>query len=72
MVASTAIAVAIPIPTIFTTTDGSNENPMNTATMISAALVITRAVDDKPATTAPLASPVLTQCSRIQDSKKTS
>ena len=72
IVASRAIAVASPIPIILIATPGSSAKPMNTATMISAAEVMTRAVEDRPATTEALLSPVRRNSSRTRLSRNTS
>ena len=71
-VASSAIAVAIPSPSIFTVTSTSLAKPRNTATMIAAAAEITRPVDDSPLTTLSRASPLSSQCSRTRESRNTS
>ena len=71
-VASIAMAVARPMPIILMATAGSSAKPRNTATMISAAEVMTRAVEDRPATTEPLLSPVRRYSSRTRLSRNTS
>ena len=72
MVASRAIAVARPSPIIFTSGSAPRTKPPKTATMISAAEVIVRAVPARPRTTASSLSPVRTYSSRIRDRRKTS
>lgn len=57
-VASRKMAVASPRPSILTTGSVPSTNPTKTDTMMSAAEVITRAVDARPCTTARSLSPV--------------
>ena len=67
-----AIAADMPTPIILITTLGSKAKPRKTATMISAAEVITRAVVASPSTTLPLLSPVRRNASRTLLSRNTS
>ena len=62
----------MPTPMVLTVTSGSVAKPRNTAIMIAAALLMTRAVAPSPRTTASLASPVTSQASRTRDSRNTS
>ena len=71
-VASSTIATAMPTPSIFTTTSTSPAKPRKTATMIAAALEMTRPVEASPRTTLPRGSPVCSQSSRTRESRKTS
>ena len=71
-VASRKIAVAIPTPMTFRITSGLGTNATNTAIMMAAAAVITRAVPAKPSVTARWLSPVRTHASRIRLTRNTS
>jgi len=72
IVASTRIAVANPSPMSLRKTSGLRANAPNTATMMSAAAVMTRAVFASPSATARDVSPCLECSSRMRDSRKTS
>ncbi len=72
MVASTRTATARPVPIIFTATESSIAKPAKTATMITAAELITLAVEDDPATTLPLTSWLRSHSSLIRPSRNTS
>jgi hypothetical protein len=72
MVASSSTATARPTPNILATTSGSSTKAAKTEIMISAALVMTRAVEPTPSTTARLGSRCCRYCSRTRLSRKTS
>jgi hypothetical protein len=72
IVASTSTAVARPSPIIFVAGSSSSTNPMKTQIMMSAAEVMTRAVDAMPRMTAAPLSPVRTYSSRTRESRNTS
>ena len=71
-VASISTATASPMPNIFPTTSGWLTKLRNTAIMMSAALVITRAVVEMPLTTLSTFFPVFRYSSRMRESRKTS
>lgn len=71
-VTSTRMAVAMPTPMIFTSTDGSRANPAATAIMIAAAEVMIRVVEDRPATMPARPVTPASRCSRMAESMKTS
>ena len=72
IVASRAIAVASPRPSIFTSGDGSVTKLANTTVMMSAAEVITRPVPAMPRATDSALSPVASYSSRMRESRNTS
>ena len=72
IVASTSTAVARPTPNIFTIGWGPSTNPANTQIMMSAADVMTRAVDEMPLMTDVRLSRPSRCSSRMRDSRKTS
>lgn len=72
MVASTKIAVARPRPIILTIGSSPSTKPRNTAIMIRAAEVMTRAVEAMPEMTLPVLSPVWRYSSRTRESRNTS
>ena len=67
MVASTAIATARPTPNCFTVGSPLRMKLANTLTMISAAEVITRALEARPSITASRLSRDSVKCSWIRD-----
>jgi hypothetical protein len=71
-VASTKIAVAMPTPMSLRKVSGLRTKAMNTATMIAAAAVITRAVLARPSATARPVLPWPRNSSRTRESRKTS
>ncbi len=71
-VASTRIAVARPMPSIFSDGTGLAARLRNTTIMISAAEVMTRPVPASPRATDSALSPVRRCSSRIRDSRNTS
>ena len=71
-VASTRIAVASPRPNSLIVVASPRMKLPNTVTMISAAAVITRAVDASPSATASALSPVRSYSSRMRESRNTS
>lgn len=71
-VASTKTATASPSPIIFTVGSGLVTKERNTAIMISAADVMTRAVFASPIATASRLFPDLSNSSRIRDRRNTS
>ena len=71
-VASTNTAAARPRPIIFTVGSSTSKMLRQTLSMITAADVMTRAVDARPPTTLARLSPVATHCSRTRDSRNTS
>jgi Major Facilitator Superfamily len=71
-VASTRIAVAMPIPRSLRKTSSATTKARKTATMIAAAAVITRAVLARPSATARLVRPSRRYSSRTRESRKTS
>ncbi len=72
IVESMSTATAMPKPMSFTVGFWLVTNEANTAIMISAAVVITRAVLATPSTTALRGSPVRSHSSRMRDMRKTS
>jgi hypothetical protein len=72
IVASTNTATARPSPIIFTVGSGLVTNERNTAIMINAAEVITRAVLARPIATASRLLPDARYSSRMRDSRNTS
>jgi len=71
MVASTRTAMARPKPICWSMTMSPRANPPNTATIISAAPVISRPVELRPKDTASVLSPVCLNRSRIRLSRNT-
>ena len=71
-VASMKIAVARPSPKSLMVVASPSTKLPNTVTMMSAAAVITLAVDASPSATASALSPVRSYSSRIRDSRNTS
>ena len=71
IVASTAIATASPTPNCFTVGSPFRMKLEKTATMISAADVMTRALDARPWTTAVRLSPVFFHTSLIRETRNT-
>jgi hypothetical protein len=71
-VASTRIATASPSPICLVETFGAITMDRNTATMMAAAAVITRAVRDSPRATAAALSPEESYSSRTRESRNTS
>ena len=71
-VASMRIAAAMPIPMTFKAMSVLGMNAANTAIMIAAAAVMTRAVPARPLTMAWVLLPVASQVSRIRATRKTS
>ena len=71
-VTSRNTATERPIPNIFVVTSTSRMNEPNTLIMMSAALVITRAVEPTPSTTARRGSECLRYSSRIRLIRNTS
>ena len=72
IVASMKMAVASPRPISLSTRRSPRTNDMNTAIMIAAAAVMTRAVEARPSATAVALSPLTRYSSRIRDSRNTS